>query len=65
MDAVEKGVFIPSDPGAPGSPCSWCDYNDGTCKYVRRGGAPSAQQELSLDGMKRYIDLGNKKEKAL
>jgi len=36
VEAVDKGVFIPADPSAPGSPCGWCEYNDGTCEYVRR-----------------------------
>jgi hypothetical protein len=36
VEAVEKGIFVPADEAAPGSPCSWCEYADGTCKYVRR-----------------------------
>ncbi len=36
VEAVTKGVFVPADPSAPGSPCQWCEYSDGTCKYVRR-----------------------------
>ena len=36
VEAVDKGVFVPADPSAPGSPCGWCEYNDGTCEYVRR-----------------------------
>jgi hypothetical protein len=35
VEAVDKGVFVPADPSAPGSPCSWCEFADGTCKYVR------------------------------
>lgn len=34
--AVERGVFVPADESAPGSPCGYCEYADGTCKYVRR-----------------------------
>jgi hypothetical protein len=36
IDAVDKGVFVPADPSAPGSPCNWCEFRDGTCKYVRK-----------------------------
>lgn len=36
VDAVDKGVFVPADPSAPGSPCNWCEFRDGTCKYVRK-----------------------------
>ncbi len=36
VQAVEKGVFVPADPAAAGSPCSWCEFADGTCKYVRK-----------------------------
>jgi hypothetical protein len=36
IEAVDKGVFVPADPSAPGSPCNWCEYRDGTCKYVRK-----------------------------
>jgi len=58
IEAVDKGVFVPADPGAPASPCSWCDYNDGTCEYVRRGGATVAvQAEIPQEKPKRYIDL--------
>ena len=41
IEAVDKGAFIPADPSIPGSPCSWCDFNDGTCEYFRRGGTPA------------------------
>jgi hypothetical protein len=41
--AVEAGIFTPADPAAPGSPCSWCQYADGTCKYVRKVGRPIPQ----------------------
>jgi len=59
IQAVDKGVFVPADPGAPASPCGWCDYNDGTCEYVRRGGSPAiaVQKDLPLEKPKRYIDL--------
>jgi len=36
--AVEAGVFVPAAEGVPGSPCGWCEFNDGTCEYVRRRG---------------------------
>lgn len=36
VEAVDKGVFVPADQAAAGSPCSWCEYRDGTCKYVKR-----------------------------
>lgn len=36
VQAVEKGIFVPADPAAAGSPCQWCEYADGTCKYVRK-----------------------------
>lgn len=36
IEAVDKGVFVPADQSAPGSPCNWCEYRDGTCKYVRK-----------------------------
>lgn len=36
VEAVKKGVFVPADPAAAGSPCSWCEFADGTCKYVRK-----------------------------
>jgi hypothetical protein len=35
VEAVDKGVFVPADPSAPGSPCNWCEFRDGTCKYVK------------------------------
>lgn len=35
VESVEKGVFVPADESAPGSPCAWCEYADGTCKFVR------------------------------
>jgi hypothetical protein len=35
IESVEKGVFVPADQSAPGSPCNWCEYRDGTCKYVK------------------------------
>lgn len=43
--AVDKGIFIPADPAAPGSPCSWCEFADGTCKYVRKVGRPIPEGE--------------------
>lgn len=45
ISAVEKGVFVPADPSVPGTPCSWCDYNDGTCRYFRRGGSSAVAVE--------------------
>jgi hypothetical protein len=36
IDAVDKGVFVPADQSAPGSPCTWCEFRDGTCKYVKQ-----------------------------
>jgi len=36
VEAVDKGVFVPADPSAPGSPCNWCEFRDGTCKYVKK-----------------------------
>ena len=36
IDAVDKGVFVPADQSAPGSPCNWCEFRDGTCKYVKK-----------------------------
>lgn len=37
VEAVEKGVFVPADPAAAGSPCGWCEFNDGTCPYFKKG----------------------------
>lgn len=36
IEAVDKGVFMPADQAAPGSPCNWCEFRDGTCKYVKK-----------------------------
>jgi hypothetical protein len=36
IESVDKGVFVPADQAAAGSPCNWCEYRDGTCKYVKK-----------------------------
>ena len=36
IEAVDKGVFVPADQSMAGSPCNWCEYADGTCKYVKK-----------------------------
>jgi hypothetical protein len=64
IEATEKGVFVPADPGAAGSPCSWCEFaEDGTCEYVRSGAKHhEAQAKLPLSPPKRYFDLKKKDE---
>lgn len=36
IEAVDKGVFVPADQTSASSPCNWCEYADGTCKYVKK-----------------------------
>lgn len=35
-EIIEKGAFMPADPGAANSPCSWCGYTDDCPAFVGR-----------------------------
>jgi hypothetical protein len=38
IESAKAGIFLPANEGGYGSPCKFCDFNDGTCEYVRKRG---------------------------